>query len=396
MPIPRLRPEEGPAILSYGFRPFFFLGALYAGLSILIWLPMFFGAITLPTEMAPVDWHFHELFFGYLSAVITGFLFTAVPNWTGRMPIQGWPLLVLVLLWLAGRLAVAGSAILGWWPSALIDLAFLAAIALVIANEIVAGRNWRNLKVLLPLTALFLANVLFYVEVRIDGTSDISRRLAMAAVVTLIMLIGGRIIPSFTRNWLVKENPGRLPAPFGGLDWAVMAVSIAALAAWVAIPEANTTGWLLALAAVSQLIRLARWAGDRTLREPLLTALHVSYLFVPLGLGLLAMAALAASAVSPLAGIHALGVGAIGGMTLSVMARATLGHTGRPLRAGPVFNVLFACVVIAALARVLESLEIGNTTALLHLSALGWIVAFGGFAVLYAPLFFRPRPKRKS
>ena len=217
----------------------------------------------------------------------------------------------------------------------------------------------------------------------------------MAAVVALIMLIGGRIILSFTRNWLVKENPGRLPVSFDRFDGAAMVGSIAALAAWAAHPETTLTEWLLTLAAVSQLFRLARWAGDRTLREPLLAALHVSYLFVPVGLALLALAAFDADAFSPLAGVHALGVGAIGGMTLSVMARATLGHTGRPLRAGPVFNALFACLVVAALARILEALEFGNTSFLLHLSVLGWVVAFGGFAVRFAPLFFRPRPRPK-
>ena len=333
---------------------------------------------------------FPQVVFRYLSAVITGFLFTAVPNWTGKISIQDWPL--LVLLWLAGRLAVALSTPLGWWPAALIDLAFPAAICLVLANEIVAGRNWRNLKVLLPLTVLLLANLLFYVEVRIDGTSEVSRRLAIAAVVALIMLIGGRIIPSFTRNWLVKENPGRLSPPFGRFDWGAMSVSIAALAVWVLAPDAALAGWLLTAATVAQLLRLARWAGDRTLRKPLVTVLHVSYLFIPAGMGLLALAALFPDAVSAVAGVHALGIGAIGGMTLSVMARATLGHSGRPLHAGPAFNVLFASLLAAACARILEALEIGDTTLLLQISALGWVVAFGGFVVLFAPPFFKPRP----
>ncbi len=391
MPLSRFQIEQCPAILSYGFRPFFFSGALYAGLSILIWLPMLAGEIGVPTDLSAVDWHFHELFFGFLSAVITGFLLTAVPNWTGRAPIRGWPLLLLWLLWLLGRLAVCFSAVIGWWPAALMDLTFLIGVLLVLANEIIAGHNWRNLKVLLPLCVLLVANALFYFEIRLDGTSEYSRRLAMAAVVTLIMLIGGRIIPSFTRNWLVKNNPGRLPAPFDRYDGLAMAIAIISLAAWVAQPEAPTTGWLLALAAISQLLRLGRWAGDRTLREPLVSVLHSSYLFVPVGMALLALAALLPGVVSPVAGVHALALGAIGGMTLSVMARATLGHTGRPLTTGAAFNLLYACVIVAALTRVVETFDVTDETALLGISALCWVIAFGGFAAVFAPLFFRPR-----
>lgn len=386
------RNYDGPALLSGGFRPFFLFGALFSGLSMLLWLPMLHGELQLATQFAPVDWHIHELFFGYVAAVITGFLFTAVPNWTGRMPIRGRPLLLLLLLWVAGRLAVSFSATIGWVAAMVIDLSFLVSICAVIANEIIAGRNWRNLKVLAPLTVLLAANVLFHLEVHYSGVSAISRRLALAAIIALIMLIGGRIVPSFTRNWLVRQNPGRLPAPFGRFDLMAMTAAIAALALWVVQPSGGPAGILLALAAVMQFARLCRWAGERTFREPLVTALHLSYLFIPVGLALLAAAAVWPGTVSPLAGIHALGAGAIGGMTLSVMVRATLGHSKQPLTSDWVVNLLFACIYAAALARIFAALDVGPREILLHLSAFAWFAAFGGFGLRFLPLFLRPRP----
>ncbi|TGV79005.1 short-chain dehydrogenase, partial [Mesorhizobium sp. M00.F.Ca.ET.158.01.1.1] len=148
MAIPRTRPGAYPAVLSYGFRPFFLLGSLYAGGAILLWLPLFYGRLETSSAFLPVDWHVHEMLFGYLAAIVTGFLMTAIPNWTGRLPGQGLPLLALVLLWLAGRVAVFFSVQTGWLVGAAVDCAFLLAVAAAAATEIIAGRNWRNLKVL--------------------------------------------------------------------------------------------------------------------------------------------------------------------------------------------------------------------------------------------------------
>jgi uncharacterized protein involved in response to NO len=160
--IPRTRPGNYPAILSYGFRPFFLMGSIYAGLTILVWLPIFHGTLKTSSLFAPVDWHVHEMVFGYLAAVMTGFLLTAIPNWTGRLPVQGLPLLALSMLWLVGRIAVFFSGEIGWLAAAIIDCAFLIAVAAVTAIEIVAGRNWRNLKVLGPVTILLAAKIVFH------------------------------------------------------------------------------------------------------------------------------------------------------------------------------------------------------------------------------------------
>jgi uncharacterized protein involved in response to NO len=352
-----------------------------------VWLPLFFGEITIATLFAFRDWHAHEMLFGYLAAVLTGFLLTAIPNWTGRLPLQGTSLLALVLVWLAGRLAVLWSAHLGWPISAGIDCAFLLVVVAACAREIIAGRNWRNLKVLIPVGVLALANIAFHAESYALGVAEFSIRAAIAAFVVLIMLVGGRIVPSFTRNWLARENPGRLPASFGRFDAASIAASAAALCLWVLLPEGTWTAAALLLAAALQCVRLARWAGDRTARERLVLVLHVAYAFVPVGFVLAGLAAL--GWILPSAGLHAWMAGAAGTMTLAVMTRASLGHTGRELVAGIGTQAIYAAVVIAACARVAGAVAPEWMLALVHIAAFAWIAAFGGFAALYGPVLFR-------
>ena len=391
MPIPRLRHYQGPAILSYGFRPFFLLGALFAALSILLWLPAFYGELELTITFSLVDWHIHELYFGFLPAIITGFLFTAVPNWTGRMPIQGMPLLFLVIVWLSGRVAISFSAFIGWQMAMLIDVSFLASVAIVIAREIIAGKNWKNLKVLVPLIVLSLANVLFHLEAHHYGLSDISRRLALFAIVTLIILIGGRVIPSFTRNWLARENPGRLPQQFDKLDMTAIVLAVAAMALWCVFPEHWASALLLGLASIAQILRLSRWAGYRTLHAPLVLVLHISYLFIPVGFALLALSIAAPDQVSKIAGIHALSVGAMGGMTLSMMVRASLGHTGQATEVSTLSKLLLIAVFVAALARIAAAIYLADLDVLLHIAAFGWLIAFAGFSISFAPALCKPR-----
>ncbi|HEU5096784.1 MAG TPA: NnrS family protein [Reyranella sp.] len=387
--IPRLRPYSGPALLSYGFRPFFLLGSVYAGLEVLAWLPMFQGELSLGTAFSGVDWHVHEMLFGYVAAVIAGFLFTAIPNWTGRLPLQGGPLLVLVLVWLAGRVAVALSAEIGWLAAALIDIAFLALMAAAVAREIVAGKNWRNLKIVAVLALLAVTNLAFHLEAHVEGVASYATRFGIGLVILLIMIVGGRIVPSFTRNWLARQDPGRLPAPFDRFDVACMVLSAASLLLWAIRPDGRATAALLAAAGVANAVRLARWAGDRTIADRLVLILHVGFAFVPLGFLLNALAAI--GGIAPSAGVHAWTVGAIGIMTLAVMSRATLGHTGQPLSASPGLQAVYAVVAIAALARIAAAVLPDWSMALLHLAAFAWAVAFLGFAGLYAPLLCLPK-----
>jgi uncharacterized protein involved in response to NO len=386
-PIPRLRAYDGPPILSYGFRPFFFFSALYAGLAVLIWLPMLHGRLFPPTSLSLLDWHAHEMLYGFVPAVMTGFLLTAIPNWTGRLPLQGMPLLILVTAWAAGRVAVSVSAIIGWLPAAIVDVAFLVLVAAATAREIVVGQNWRNLKVVGIVAILAAGNIVFHLESRFTGSAEHSIRVGIATIITLVTLIGGRIIPSFTRNWLVRENPGRLPTPFGRFDLTTIGVAAGALLLWIAVPTGGITAAALMLAAALHAIRLLRWAGDRTWREPLLLVLHVGYCFVPLGFAFTAFAAL--KLVPAGAGVHAWTVGAIGTLTVAVMTRATLGHTGRELTASVPTQLIYTAVLIAALARICASLEPGWSVPLLHLAALSWVSAFLGFCLLYGPARWR-------
>jgi uncharacterized protein involved in response to NO len=389
MAIPRLRDYTGPALLSYGFRPFFLMGSLYAGLAILAWLPIFEGELALASLFSPRDWHIHEMLYGYVPAVVTGFLLTAVPNWTGRMPLQGRPLLVLVVAWVLGRVAVTASAYIGFGPAAVVDLSFLVLVAAAVAREIAAGRNWRNLKVLVVVALLLGGNATFHLEAQFAGGADVGVRVGIAATILLVILIGGRIIPSFTRNWLARENPGRLPAPFDRVDMVSIACAAVSLAAWMAAPDASVTGALLAAAGLLQAARLARWAGERTWRDRLVLVLHVAHAFVPIGFVLTGLAALG---LIPLAaGIHAWTGGAIGTMTLAVMSRASLGHTGRPLAASAPVQAVYALVVVSALARICASLHADLSLVLLHVAGFSWTLAFLGFALSYWSVFTRPR-----
>ena len=392
--VSRPRGYQGWPLLAGGFRPFFLLGSIYAGLAILVWLPVFHGELTLTSALAPRDWHVHEMLYGYLPAVITGFLFTAIPNWTGRLPIQGKPLLALVMIWIAGRLGVTFSAYTGWLAAMLVDASFLLLVASAAAREIMAGRNWKNLNVVILVLLLLTGNVAFHLEAHFHGVADTGIRIGIAVVVLLISLIGGRIIPSFTRNWLVRENPGRLPAPFGRFDMIVVAISALTLAAWVVSSENRLTGVALVFAGLLHLVRLARWAGDRTFRERLLTVLHVGYAFVPFGF--LLNAASAFGLVPPGAGIHAWMAGAAGTMTLAVMSRATLGHTGQPLTASVTTQAIYLAVIVAALARICAVIEPAHSEPLLHLAAFAWAAAFFGFAIAFGPLLAGAERRRKA
>jgi uncharacterized protein involved in response to NO len=388
-PIPRLKDYSGPALFSYGFRPFFLLGAWYSGIAIAIWLPFFYGAAALPTAFGPRDWHVHEMLYGYLAAAVAGFLLTAIPNWTGRLPLQGRSLIALVALWLAGRIAVSCSAELGWGATAVVEASFLFALAAAAAREIASGRNWGNIKVLIPICMLGLGNAAFHIEAHISGSADYGVRIGVAAMVALITLIGGRIIPSFTRNWLAKRNGGRLPASFNRFDAVAVVASAAALLLWIATPVGMATGVALAIGGLLQTVRMARWAGDRTWRNPLLLILHVGYGFVPIGFLLAAWAAHDESYRS--AALHAWMVGAAGTMTLAVMTRASLGHTGRELKAsGPTVSI-YCSVLIAALSRICAAVEPSLDPILLPVAAVAWVCAFVGFGLVYLPILGRAK-----
>lgn len=382
-----MRAFRGPALFSFGFRPFFFFGAVWAALATPIWLVAFTQGGALADLGIDLAWHTHEMIFGFVGAIIAGFLLTAVPNWTGRLPVVGPPLAALFGLWLAGRVGMFLAPSLGGWTLAF-DLLFLVTFSGLIWREVLAGRNWRNLPVAM-MVSLFAAAAAGH-TLGGDSGLDLFMRAGLAAVAMMLALIGGRITPSFTRNWQLKRQ-GPLPATAGGeFDRLVLMATSFALIVWTVQPSGPVASAALLIASLLNLLRLGRWRGWRTTAEPLVAILHVGYLWLPIALGLLGLAA-GPWPEFQTAGVHALTAGAMGVMILAVMTRASRGHTGRPLTAGWGTVIIYALVNIAALARVMAGLWPEHMVPALIVATSAWSAAFGGFALAYGPMLLRPR-----
>jgi uncharacterized protein involved in response to NO len=387
----RIRAYRGPALFSLGLRPFFLLGAIWAAIAVPLWIVTYaLGPGALPVE-AGLVFHVHEMVFGYGSAIVAGFLLTAVPNWTGRLPVCGPPLMVLVALWVAGRAAMLFQPGPIWLPGT-IESAFLCVFAGLVWREVIAGRNTRNLKVAGAVSALALANIAFHwTSVTAGGLPQGAIRTGLAALLFLILLIGGRITPSFTRNWLGKRG-GPMPAPFGRYDGATLIASLVALVAWSVFDGVQAASALLLVAGVMNIVRLGRWQIQRTLAEPLVTILHVGYGWAALALLLLGLSGLFPASVPRISGVHAVGAGAIGVMTLAVMTRASLGHTGHVLKAGWGTVLIYAFVNSGALARVAAPFfEASLQMQVNHIASVLWAGAFALFAIVYGPRLLAPR-----
>jgi len=390
--VPRYRPNSGAVILQAGFRPFFLAAAIWAALAVPLWLAAYAEGLILPTALDPVVWHAHEMIYGFAAAVVAGFLLTAIPNWTSRLPLQGTPLALLLLLWAIGRLGVLFAAKLGAPAATAADLCFPAIFLTVVAREIVAGKNWRNLPMVAALALLLAGNLLVHLgALGIADTGSLGNRLGLATLLMLISLVGGRIVPSFTRNWLTKAHPDIAPpARNGHFDLCALIVTGIALLLWVIDPNGTMASWSLIGAGGVSLLRLARWRGARTIAEPLLAILHIGYGWLGVGLLLLGADRLF-DVVGASGALHALTVGAIGAMTLAVMTRASLGHTGRPLSAGPGTKAIYVLVTIASVLRILSPFAGGRTELVLWLAGFAWTGAFGLFAILYGRVLTGPR-----
>jgi uncharacterized protein involved in response to NO len=387
-----IRAHRGPAVFSVGLRPFFLFSALWAAIAAPLWLYAFLSG-------GPVglSWHVHEMLFGYTGGIVVGFLLTAVPNWTGRLPVVGTPLALLFGLWLAGRAAMLTMALNAdlaseVWPL-IIDGLFLFAMAGVVWREVLAGKNWRNVPVAVMVTLFALANAGFHLEAGAGGVANLSTRLGLAVVALLIAVIGGRVTPSFTRNWQTKRG-GPMPAVSGRLDVVTLAVTAAGLVAWSVAPTHPAAGALLLASGGLNLVRLVRWRGDATVAEPLVWILHLGYLWLAAGLLFTGLSVAAPGLVPPSVGVHALTAGAIGVMTLAIMTRASRGHTGRLLAAGRIEVLIYVLINAAALTRVTGGLLPTLYQPLLMISAGLWSAAFLGFVVGYGPMLLSPRLDR--
>lgn len=392
------------ALFSYGFRPFFLGAAVYAILIMVVWLAWLGAQVfweapwTLPVAGSPFAWHAHEMIFGFAVAAIAGFLLTAIPNWTGALPLSGFPLAVLFLAWLAGRIAMAVSGLLAPALVAVVDIAFLPLLGGFATVQLFVRPAPRNLVFLAVIAAFTAANTAYHLAasgiIAADGLGIM--RFALMLVVLMVAIIGGRIIPAFTHNWL-HLNLGAVPMPrrIAWLDIASV-VSIALLALLLVVPVPDGFEGTAALAAgLLNGARLLLWRGWTTRRAPIVWVLHLGYAWLVVGLLLAALAAVT-TLIPSAAASHALGIGAVGTMILAVMSRASLGHTGRPLIAPPVVVWAYVLVTAAAVLRVVGALVGTHLYAIfLICAALAWIASFSLFVLVYAPILTTPRVHTK-
>ncbi|MDO8305937.1 MAG: NnrS family protein [Herminiimonas sp.] len=379
----RITPLLEHALWRLGFRPFYLLAAIFAVVSIPLWIAQYFGWI----GMAHVNlfWHMHEMVFGFAIAVIIGFLFTAMRNWTGLWTPRKGHLAALAGLWLAGRLAMLFAPPL---LAAVIDLAFLPLAAWPMYRVLQRSGNKRNMFLIVMLALLTIANLSFHAA--FNGLIALSPTLAIQAAILLIVtiesLIGARVIPMFTAN----GAPGTKPIVHMKRDMIALVLMLAASLAWIFGAPAYTTAGCAIAAACAVALRLAGWKPHRTLRIPLLWILHLSYGWIPVGFVLLALAALQVIPAS--AAFHALTVGSMAGLIIGMMTRTTLGHTGHLLKAGSAELAMYLLIQAGAVARVAASFDLGSLrdTALI-VSTLCWAAAFALYVAVYAPYLLRAR-----
>lgn len=373
---PRGMSREGLVIFSYGFRPFFLAAAIWAIISIDIWAAFLTLGLPVATDYGPLYWHAHEMLFGFAPAILAGFLLTAIPNWTGRLPIAGRPLMCLFALWSLGRIAMLCSGVIGVAPAAAIDALFLPAMLVLSAREVVAGKKWKDLKVVAGLVVLSAANLLFHIQAIVGNGPDVSIRLGLGAYVLLVTIVGGRILPSFTRNWINQFGRTDFPVPYNRFDATSIIMGAISLAIWSFAPQSLVSGALGLLAAGLNMARLVRWRGWTTWPEPIVFILHAAFAFVPLGFAAIALEAVG---LPELVVLHVFAIGGVSLMMLAVMTRASRGHTGRKLKAGLITNVSYFLLAAVALVRPTAELLPGYGGVIVLLAAIGWTAAFGLF-----------------
>jgi uncharacterized protein involved in response to NO len=379
-------------LFSWGFRPFFLAAGLYAGFGIVAWLLTVTAIWSPDGRLGGSLWHGHEMLFGFAMAVVAGFFLTAIPNWTGLPRVQGGFLMVLVAAWLAGRLAVWSG---DWLPDLgvmALDGAFLPLLLVTAAWFILAKRNFRQLPLLVVLLFLAACNVVFHLQVAdlIGGDPGRTILAAIDAVVLLIAVIGGRIVPSFTANMLRGENFGaevrlRPPVDIGAL---VLTATLLPLDWWGGAEELS--GHIALIAGALHFWRLSGWQGHRTIGQPIVWVLHLGYGWLAAGLMIRGLAPMVGD-LSATAAMHGLTIGAIGTMTLAVMSRAALGHTGRPLRAPSALWLAYLAPSLAVVFRIAADVAPADYyTTLMAVSGASWTAGFALFLLIYAPILLGP------
>jgi len=379
-----LRPKGIP-LLRLGFRPFYIGGALLAALIVPLWVAMFLGQLPLTPSVPPLLWHAHEMLFGFAVAIIVGFLLTAGKTWTGLATPRGPWLGVLALLWLAARVT---SVVGPYAVYAVLDMALLPLVAAILVNLLLRSRNHRNLPLALILALLALANLVFHLAVtavlQVPAIAPLYAGLALIVMIECVM--AGRVIPAFT----MSVTPGlKLPST-AWTERVTLGATGLGLALWVLAPPGAVSLTVLALASVLHVKRLLGWRPAVTVKRPILWILHAAYAWIPVGLGLLALAQIGLVPIS--AGVHALAVGATGGLIIGMITRTARGHTGRPIKASMPEVLAYALVMTAAALRVLLPLVSPGLLALSLIgAAVAWSAAFLIYLWIFTPWLMRTR-----
>ena len=383
-------------LFAYGFRSSFLLAGIAAMLLVPLWAFRYVTGISFGSSWPPTLWHAHEMLFGFIASAMAGFLLTAVPSWTGEKGFAGRPLVILAGLWIAARILIASSSL---WPALLIaavDLAFLPALGVLVAWPLLRSRS-RNTPLLAVLGLFWLTDLIFHVALIRDNPPLALHALHVGIdiVLVLVTVIGGRIVPSFTSAALRPRGLVNAVNNRPALTRLAIAGMIAVTLSDVFWPDSRIAGTIAGATAIVQAARLLQWAPWRTLRQPIVWVLHLSYAWLPVGLALKAVAMWSGAAFAAF-WLHALTIGALATMILAVMTRASLGHTGRALLVDPLITLAYLLLTAAALMRVfgLAAFRL-NYPVVIICSALLWTVAFALFVAVYAPILWGPRADGK-
>lgn len=373
-------------ILSNSFRPFFILCGLWAFFSIPIWLLNYFNIFNNLENISAILWHQHEMFFGFISAAMTGFILTALPNWTGKLPKNGWRLLLLIFLWITGRIAFLSSNIINNIFMAILDLPFLTILLFFISREVFASKNWKNFPIIILFFLFTIANWIFHIElIQHNLYPTISIKLAICILILLIAILGGRIIPSFTINWLKNQNNKALPIIKDKFDNLAIIILIIFLLFYMFYPNYILTPYFSIIAGFLHFFRLLNWKSWTVTSEPLVWILHLGYAWLVMALILFGLSMLW-NMIPSTVSIHAFTTGAFTTMIIAVMTRASLGHTGNKLKASSGTTVIYVAISIAAILRTIEPLLYNNNIILINLAGIFWSIAFGSFLFFYSPM----------
>lgn len=380
------------ALFAYGFRPLFLAAGVSAAVLVPWWVADVVFGLRPPTDWAPGLWHGHEMLFGFIGAAVGGFLLTAVPSWTGARGFAGMPLMLIASLWLLARVLVAAAAHVPFALVASVDLAYLPALTILVAPPIIRSRN-RNLPLLAVLASLWVCNLVFYRSIAHDDPGSARQALIVGIDIMLLLvtIIGGRIVPAFTASALKQAGNPRSMKSWPLVTPLAVASMLGVIFTDLFSPDGAIAGAVALLAGMAQFLRMAQWGGIHTRRLPMIWVLHVGYLWLPIGLllkGLLLSTGLLVGAFW----LHALTAGALATMIVAVMTRASLGHTGRALRAPRLIPTAYGLLVLAAVIRVFgPALAASEYLWTIGLAALSWLAAFGLFLWVYTPILWCPR-----